>query len=92
MKKSKTIISLAVTSQYITAALAQSNRKQDAYEHGRHLTSDLLSCTCSIFTQPLTSDETRNSQTVNEGIVELVATCKELSYHVQIGPDCPGCS
>lgn len=36
-----------------------------------------------------TSDETRNPQTVNEGIVELVATGIQLSYHVQIGPDCP---
>lgn len=39
-----------------------------------------------------TSDETRNSQAIDKGIVELVTTCKELSYDVQIGPDCPGSS
>lgn len=39
-----------------------------------------------------TSDETRNPQPVNKGVVKLVAAGKELSHHVQVGSDCPGSS
>lgn len=38
-----------------------------------------------------TSDETADAKAVNEHIVDELAACEQLSDHVQIGSDRPGC-